>query len=64
MNSFLIEFILKKFLIIDEKKLYSFGISTKSKQSTVISKLQDKNMGSLSEFLYRIFNQIKFINSN
>ncbi|MDA9645005.1 MarR family transcriptional regulator [bacterium] len=54
----------KKFLIIDEKKLYSFGISTKSKQSTVISKLQDKNMGSLSEFLYRVFNQIKVINSN
>jgi hypothetical protein len=30
----------------------------------VISKLQDKNMNSLSQFLYRIFNQIKVVNSD
>ena len=50
-----------KFLEINEKKLYSYGINTKSNQNKVISKLQDKNMNSLSEFLYSIFNQIKVI---
>ena len=54
----------KKFLEINDKKLYSYGINTKSNQNKVISKLQDKNMNSLSEFLYRIFNQIKVVNSN
>ena len=47
------------FLIINEKKLYTFGLSTQSKQYKVISKLQDKNMDSLSNLLYRISNQIK-----
>jgi len=47
------------FLIINEKKLYTFGLSTQSKQYKVISKLQDKNMVSLSNLLYRISNQIK-----
>ena len=28
------------------------------------SKLQDNNMNALSKFLYRVFNQIKVINSN
>ena len=47
------------FLIINEKKLYTFGLSTQSKQYKVISKLQDKNMVSLSNLLYRVSNQIK-----
>jgi len=47
------------FLIINEKKLYTFGLSTQSKQYKVISKLQDKNMVSLSNLLYKISNQIK-----
>ncbi|MDA9616258.1 MarR family transcriptional regulator [Candidatus Pelagibacter sp.] len=50
------------FLIIDEKKLYTFGLGTQSKQYNVISKLQDKNMNSLSQLLYKISNQIKVIN--
>ena len=60
-----LEFLLKnKFLSIDEKKLYTFGMTMQSKQFKVISKLQDKNMNALSKFLYRVFNQIKVINSN
>ena len=58
-----LEFLIKnKFLNIDEKKLYTFGLSTESKQYKVISKLQDKNMNSLSQLLYKISNQIKVIN--
>ena len=60
-----LEFLLKKkFLNINEKKLYTFGMTMQSKQFKVISKLQDKNMNALSKFLYRVFNQIKVINSN
>ena len=60
-----LEFLLKnKFLNIDEKKLYTFGVGVQSKQFKVISKLQDSNMNALSKFLYRVFNQIKVINSN
>ena len=60
-----LEFLIKnKFLNIDEKKLYTFGIGVQSKQFKVISKLQDKNMNALSKFLYRVFNEIKVINSN
>ena len=60
-----LEFLIKnKFLNIDEKKLYTFGIGVQSKQFKVISKLQDSNMNALSKFLYRVFNQIKVINSN
>jgi DNA-binding Lrp family transcriptional regulator len=60
-----LEFLLKnKFLNIDEKKLYTFGVDVQSKQFKVISKLQDSNMNALSKFLYRVFNQIKVINSN
>ena len=39
-------------------------MGTKSKQFKVISKLQDRNMNALSKFLYKVFNQIKVINSN
>ena len=60
-----LKFLIKnKFLNIDEKKLYTFGIGMQSKQFKVISKLQDRNMNALSKFLYRVFNQIKVINSN
>ena len=60
-----LEFLIKnKFLNISEKKLYTFGMTMQSKQFKVISKLQDRNMNALSKFLYRIFNQIKVINSN
>ena len=55
-----LKFLIKNnFLIIDEKKLYTFGLSTQSKQYKVISSLQDKNMLSLSNLLYRVSNQIK-----
>ena len=58
-----LKFLIKNnFLIIDEKKLYTFGLGTESKQYKVISKLQDKNMNSLSQLLYKISNQIKVIN--
>ena len=60
-----LEFLIKnKFLNISEKKLYTFGMTMQSKQFKVISKLQDRNMNALSKFLYRVFNQIKVINSN
>ena len=60
-----LEFLLKnKFLNISEKKLYTFGMTMQSKQFKVLSKLQDNNMNALSKFLYRVFNQIKVINSN
>jgi len=60
-----LHFLIKNgFINIDEKKLYTSGISMQSKQFKIISKLQDKNMISLSKFLYRVFNQIKVINSN
>jgi DNA-binding Lrp family transcriptional regulator len=60
-----LRFLLKnKFLNINEKKLYTFGIGLQSKQFKVISKLQDRNMNALSEFLYRVLDQIKVINSN
>jgi DNA-binding IclR family transcriptional regulator len=58
-----LQFLIKNnFLIIDEKKLYTFGLSVQSKQYNIISKLQDKNMNSLSQLLYKISNQIKVIN--
>ena len=51
----------KKFLHINEKKL----ISLYAKDSAVIttSKMINQNMLSLSNFIYRVFNQIKIINS-
>jgi len=55
-----LKFLVKNnFLMIDEKKLYTFGLSPQSKQYKVISSLQDKNMLSLSNLLYRVSNQIK-----
>ena len=50
-----------KYLHINEKKLISFNL--KGKTLKHMTELQDLNMKSLSNFLYRIFNQIKVINS-
>ncbi|MBD1148355.1 MarR family transcriptional regulator [Pelagibacterales bacterium SAG-MED30] len=50
------------YLAINEKKLISVNIRGLAfKRST---NLQDKNMLSLSNFIYRVFNKIKVINSN
>ena len=52
----------RKFLHINEKKLISFN----AKESAFITtgKMLDQNMISLSNFIYRVFNQIKIINTN
>ena len=50
-----------KYLHINEKKLISFNL--KGKTLKHMTELQDLNMKSLSNFLYRVFNQIKVINS-
>ena len=50
-----------KYLHINEKKLISFNLKGKTLKN--MTELQDLNMKSLSNFLYRIFNQIKVINS-
>jgi predicted transcriptional regulator len=49
------------FLHINEKKLITLNISGATLKKT--NKLQDLNMKNLSNFLYRVFNQIKIINS-
>ena len=50
------------FLSIDEKKLLEVNIR---REALKISKnLQDKNILSLSNFTYRVFNQIKIIDAN
>ena len=51
----------KKFLIINDKKLISLNAKGSTFKKT--KSLQDKNMLSLSNFIYRLFNQIKIINS-
>ena len=51
----------KKFLIINDKKLISLDAKDSAFKKT--KNLQDKNMLSLSNFIYRLFNQIKVINS-
>jgi DNA-binding Lrp family transcriptional regulator len=50
-----------KYLHINEKKLISFNLKGKTLKN--MTELQDLNMKSLSNFLYRVFNQIKVINS-
>ena len=52
----------KKFLHINEKKLITYNAIDSSFQKQ--SKMVDQNMLSLSNFIYRVFNQIKIINSN
>ena len=51
----------KKFLIINDKKLIS--LDAKGGTFNKTKNLQIKNMLSLSNFVYRLFNQIKVINS-
>jgi len=50
------------FLYINEKKLISLNITGQRLKKQ--KKLQEQNMKSLSNMLYRIFNQIKIINTN
>jgi len=52
----------RKFLHINEKKLISFNAKDSAFRTTGV--MLDKNMLSLSNFIYRVFNQIKVINSN
>ena len=49
------------FLHINEKKLITLNITGATLKKT--NELQDLNMKNLSNFLYRVFNQIKIINS-
>ena len=51
----------KKFLHINEKKLFTFNAKDSAFQKT--GKMVNQNMLSLSNFIYRVFNQIKIINS-
>ena len=51
----------KKFLNINDKKLISLDVKDSTFKKT--KNIQDKNMLSLSNFIYRLFNQIKVINS-
>ena len=51
----------KKFLTINDKKLISLDAKDSTFKKT--KNLQDQNMLSLSNFIYRLFNQIKVINS-
>ena len=50
------------FLYINEKKLITLNITGQRLKKQ--KKLQEQNMKSLSNMLYRIFNQIKIINTN
>tara|TARA_B100001057_G_scaffold346777_1_gene348071 strand:+ start:1052 stop:2017 length:966 start_codon:yes stop_codon:yes gene_type:complete len=52
----------KKFLHINEKKLISINIKGISFSKS--TKLQGQNLLSFSDFIHRVFNQIKIINSN
>ena len=49
------------YLHINDKKLITLNIHGDSQKT--MAKLQDLNMKSLSNFLYRVFNQMKVINS-
>ena len=51
----------KKFLTINDKKLISLDVRDGAFKKTI--NLQQKNTLSLSNFIYRLFNQIKVINS-
>ena len=51
----------KKFLHINEKKLITFNAKDSAFQKT--GKMVNQNMLALSNFIYRVFNQIKIINS-
>ena len=51
----------KKYLNINDKKLISLNVKDSTFKKS--ARLQDQNMLSLSNFVYRLFNQIKVINS-
>ena len=51
----------KKYLHINEKKLITFDAKDSAFQKT--SKMVNQNMLSLSNFIYKIFNQIRIINT-
>jgi DNA-binding Lrp family transcriptional regulator len=51
----------KKYLRINEKKLITFDAKDSAFQKT--SKMVNQNMLSLSNFIYKIFNQIRIINT-
>ena len=50
------------YIHINNKKLITLEIQGNTLKS--LSRLQEKNMTNLSNFLYRVFNQIKVINTN
>ena len=50
----------KKYLHINEKKLITFDAKDSSFQKT--GKMINQNMLSLSNFIYKVFNQIRIIN--
>ena len=50
------------FLHINEKKLIKLNITGQRLEKQI--KMQDQNMKNLSNFLYRVFNQIKITNTN
>ena len=50
------------FLHINEKKLITLNITGQRLEKQI--QMQDQNMKNLSNFLYRIFNQIKITNTN
>ena len=52
----------KKYLHINEKKLFSFNAKDNAFQTT--GQMLDQNMLGLSNFIYRVFNQVKIINFN
>ena len=52
----------KKYLNINEKKLITFDAKDSAFQKT--SKMVNQNMLSLSNFIYKVFNQIRIINPN
>ncbi len=57
-----VKFLIKNdYLHMNEKKLLTFNM--KGKTLKQMTELQDLNMKNLSNFLYRVFNQIKVINS-
>ncbi len=58
-----LKFLIKSnFLHINEKKLITLNITGLTLKKT--NKLQDLNIKNLSNFLYRVFNQIKITNTN
>ena len=51
-----------KIIDINDKKLLTLNI--KGSSLDLSTKIQSKNIASMSKLIYKIFNQIKIINSN